>query len=167
MLIEKMAKALNGQLNAELYAAYLYLSMAAYFTTKNLNGFANWLRVQAQEELMHAMKIYDYINERDGEVVLTQVGAPKTKWNSPLEAFEDAYNHECKVTGMINELVNLAISEKDHAANSFLQWFVIEQVEEESSALAIVDKLKLVGDDGAALFMIDGELGQRTPPLAE
>jgi len=162
MLSKKMGNALNEQLNAELYSSYLYLSMSAYFTSTNLNGFANWMRVQAQEELMHAMKFYDFINERDGKVTLTQIEAPKTKWNSPLEVFEDVYKHECKVTSLIHNLVDLAVTEKDYATNTFLQWFVTEQVEEESSALEIVDKLKLMGDNSVAQFMIDGELAQRT-----
>jgi ferritin len=164
MLIPKIEQALNQQLHAELYSSYLYLSMSAYFESQNLAGMAGWMRVQAQEELGHAMKFFDFINERDGKVTLAQVDGPKIAWDSPLNAFQEAYEHECKVTGLINDLVDLSLAERDHAANAFLQWFVSEQVEEEASVLTIVDKLKLVGDNSVALFMLDGELGQRTPP---
>jgi ferritin len=164
MLNTNIQDALNSQINAELYSSYLYLSMSAYFDSQNLTGMANWMRIQAQEELTHAMKFFDFVNERDGRVVLTQVGAPKTEWTSPLDLFEDVLAHEKKVTGLINELVDLSLTEKDHAANIFLQWFVTEQVEEEANASTIVDKLKLIGDTPVALYMLDGELGQRTLP---
>ena len=166
MLSKKMQDALNKQLNAELYSAYLYLSMSAYFQSVHLGGFANWMRVQAQEELTHAIKFYDYVNERGGRVVLQPVEGPPAEWTSPLAVFEDTYRHEQKVTSLINELVNLVIAEGDHATNVFLQWFVFEQVEEEASADKIVQKLKLVGDTGSGLFMIDRELAQRVfvPP---
>ena len=161
MLSERMEKALNKQINAELYSAYLYLAMAAYFESINLGGFGNWMRIQAQEELTHAMKFYDFVYERGGRVVLAAVDAPPKEWDSPLAAFEGAYEHECKVSAMINDLVNIAIEEKDHATNNFLQWFVSEQVEEEASADAVVQKLKLIGDHGNGIFMLDRELGQR------
>ena len=166
MLSEKMQKALNGQLNAELYSAYLYLSMSAYFESLNLAGFANWMKVQAQEETVHAMKFYAHINERAGRVKLGAVEAPGLEWDSPLAVFEAAYEHEQKVTGLINGLVNIAKGETDHATEIFLQWFVTEQVEEEASADAVVQQLKLVGDAPGGLFMLDRELGQRvfTPP---
>jgi ferritin len=166
MLSEKMQKALNGQLNAELYSAYLYLSMSAYFESLNLAGFANWMKVQAQEETVHAMKFYAHINERAGRVKLGAVEGPALEWDSPLAAFEAAYAHEQKVTGLINDLVNIANGETDHATEIFLQWFVTEQVEEEASADAVVQQLKLVGDAPGGLFMLDRELGQRvfTPP---
>jgi len=163
MLKPNIEEALNKQLNAELFSSYLYLSMSAWFESTNSPGMANWMRIQAQEELTHAMKFFDFIHERDGKVTLVQVDAPKTAWDSPLDAFQAAYEHECKVSGLINGLVDLALQESDHAANAFLQWFVSEQVEEEASALGIVDKLKLVGDNSVALFMVDGELGQRAP----
>jgi ferritin len=168
MVKKKIEAALNKQLNAELYSSYLYLSMSAYFQSINLPGFANWMRVQTQEELVHAMKFYDFINERGGRVTLQKIDFPPTKWASPLNAFESAYKHEQKVTGLINDLVNLAVGEKDHATNIFLQWFVTEQVEEEASADEVVQKLKLVGKDSGGLFMLDGEMGQRvfTPPAA-
>ncbi len=158
---KKMQEALNKQLNAEIYSAYLYLSMSAYFHSINLDGFANWMRVQWQEELAHGLKFYDYVNERGGRVVLQPVEAPPSEWDSPLALFEDVYRHEQKVTGMINKLVDLAVETKDHATNNFLQWFVSEQVEEEASADEVVQKLKLVGDDASGLFMIDRELVQR------
>lgn len=164
MLNTRIQDAFNRQLNAELYSSYLYLSMSAYFESQSLAGMAHWMRFQAQEELQHALKFFDFINERDGGVVLTQVDAPKTQWDSALDVFQDTYEHECKVSGLINELMDLAIGEKDHAASTFLEWFVTEQIEEESAARTIVDKLKLVGDNGVAMFMLDGELAQRTPP---
>jgi len=169
MLSEKMLEALNKQLNAELYSSYLYLSMSAYFQSTNLGGFANWMRVQTQEELTHAMKIYDYVNERGNRVVLKQVEEPPSEWSSPLAAFQQAYQHEQKVTGMINKLVNLAVEEGDHATSIFLQWFVSEQVEEEASADKVIQRLKLMSDAGGGMFMIDRELAQRrfTPPAAE
>jgi ferritin len=157
-----MQEALNGQLNAELYSSYLYLSMAAYFQSLNLGGFGNWMRVQAQEEDMHAMKFYNFINERGGRVLLKPIDGPPTEWDSPLAAFEAVLEHEQKVTGLINELVELALSEHDHATNIFLQWFVTEQVEEEDSANDVIQQIKMVGGAEGGLFMLDRELGQRT-----
>jgi ferritin len=161
MINEKIQDALNEQLNAELYSSYLYLSMSAYFESVALKGFANWMRVQTQEELTHAMKFYDFIQESGGKVILTAVDAPQIQWDSPLAAFEHVYQHEQKVTGLINNLVNLAVTEADHASNNFLQWFVTEQVEEEASADEIVQKIKLSGDDRSALSFLDQELGKR------
>jgi ferritin len=165
---EKIESAFNEQINWELYSGYLYLSMSAYFLSVNLNGFANWMRVQALEELTHAMKFFDFINERSGRVTLLETKAPPKEWESPLAAFEDAYEHEQFVSSRINELVNLALEEKDHASNNFLQWFVSEQVEEEASVDEVAQKLKLIGGDGGGLFMLDQELAQRvfTPPTA-
>lgn len=161
MLNAKMQEALNKQLNAELFSSYLYLSMAAYFESQSLAGMAAWMEKQSAEEYGHAMKFYSFINERHGRVNLTQVETPRTEWNSPLEVFEESFRHEQKISGLINHLVKLAIDEGDYAAHTFLQWFINEQVEEESTVLAIVDKLKLVGDHGVAIFMLDNELGQR------
>jgi ferritin len=168
MISKKVEKALNAQVNAELYSAYLYLSMESYFQSLNLNGFANWMRVQTQEEVSHAMKIYDFVNERGGRSLLKGIDGPPTEWESPLAAFEAAYAHEQKVTGLINDLVDLAIKEKDHATNNFLQWFVNEQVEEEASADAIVQQLKMMKKAPGGMFMLDRELGRRvfTPPAA-
>ena len=168
MIKEKIQDALNKQINAELYSSYLYLSMSAYFESINLKGCANWMRVQTQEELVHAMKFYDYLIERGGKVVLSSIESPPTEWPSPLAIFEQAYQHEQKVTGLINELVDLAIAEKDHATNIILQWFVSEQVEEEASADEVVQKIKLMGDARGGIFMLDRELAQRVfaPPTA-
>lgn len=166
MLSEKMKEALNKQLNAEFYSAYLYLSMSAYFESINLKGFANWMRVQAQEEITHAMKFFDYINERGGRVYLESIEKPPTEWDSPLHVFEETYKHEVNVTRMINDLVNLAIEEKDHATYNMLQWFVAEQVEEEASADEIRQQLKFIGEERRGVLMLDRELAQRTfvPP---
>jgi ferritin len=161
MISEKIVEALNRQINAEFYSAYLYLSMSAYFESINLKGFANWMRVQAKEEVTHAMRIYNYVVDRGGRVRLLPIEQPPVEWGSPLSAFEAAYQHEMKVTGMINELVELAMQERDFATYNMLQWFINEQVEEEASTSEIVEKLKLVGGEGRALFMLDRELGQR------
>ena len=169
MISEKMQDAMNAQINAELYSSYLYLSMAAYFEDTSLEGMANWMRCQAQEEIVHAMKFFRYINERGGTVTLTAIDGPETSWESPLAVYEQAYAHEQKVTGLINDLVSLAEELRDRADLSFLQWFVDEQVEEEDSARTVVDKLKLFGAAPQALYMLDRELGLRvfTPPPAE
>lgn len=162
MLNEKMEKALNSQINAEYYSSYLYLSMAAYFESVNLPGFANWTRVQAQEELSHAMKIFDFICERGGRAALDAIEKPPAEWESPLDAFEAVYKHECYISGRINDLVSLSLEEKDHASNNMLQWFVAEQVEEEASADGILQQLIRVGDDGPGIYLIDQELAKRT-----
>jgi ferritin len=162
MLSQKMEKAINQQINAELYSSYLYLSMATYFESISLDGFSNWMRQQAQEELFHAMKMFDFVCERGGRVILQAIEQPPSKWTSPLNAFETVLSHEQKVTGLINNLVNLALDERDHATNIFLQWFVSEQVEEEATAGTLVDKLKLIGKDANGMFMLDTELAQRT-----
>ena len=168
MIGKKMQEALNEQINAELYSAYLYLSMAAYFESANLPGFANWMRVQTQEEQFHAMKFYDYIIERGGRVILRQIDAPPSDWDSPFASFKATLEHEQKVTGLVNELVYLARDEKDNASEVFLQWFVKEQVEEEDNVGKVLGQLKLIKDSLEALFMMDKEMGQRvfTPPAA-
>jgi ferritin len=168
MLSEKMNDALNEQINAELFSAYLYLSMEAYFETIDLPGFANWMRVQAQEEMFHASKFYDFINERDGRVLLKAIEGPQTEWDSSLAEFEAAYEHETKVTARIHKLVDIAMEDHDHATHTFLQWFVNEQVEEEASTKGVVQRLKLAGETGGGLFMVDQELAARvfTPPAA-
>lgn len=162
MLKDNVEKALNKQINAELYSAYLYQAMAAYFEDKSLDGFAHWMDLQAEEEMEHARKIYDYVNERGGRVILEGIDKPKNEWESNLEVFEDSLAHEEKVTAMINDLVALADKENDYATHSFLQWFVDEQVEEEDTVGEIVDKLKLVGDSTQGLFMMDDKLAART-----
>jgi ferritin len=161
MIGERMQKALNEQLNNELYAGYLYFSMSSHFAAEGLSGISNWLRMQALEEASHAMKFHDHIIERGGRVSLMEVKKPKTTWKNPLEAFEDAYEHECKVTKMIDDLAALSEAEGDKPANNMLMWFVDEQVEEEKSALDIVKKLKMLGDHPGALYMLDSELGKR------
>lgn len=158
---EKMLVALNNQINAEIYSSYLYLSMAAYFESMNLKGLAKWLSIQSHEEWEHAMKFYNFIHDRRWQVKLQAVAAPEVEWKSPLAVFEAAFAHEQKVTAMINNLVDLAIDTKDHATQSFLQWFVDEQVEEEANADANVQMLKMVGDRNELLFMVDQQLGQR------
>lgn len=169
MLTEKMENALNGQIQAEFYSAYLYLSMASYFEQNDLPGFANWMRTQFQEEQFHATKQFNYVLERGGKVVLGSIDAPPSTWESTLAVFEATLSHEQMVTGLINDLVYLARDERDNATEIFLQWFVKEQVEEEDSASTIIGQLKLIKDSPHALFMIDRELGQRvfTPPAAE
>ena len=161
MLSEKIETALNGQLNAELYSSYLYMSMHAYFKSVNLEGFANWMYYQAQEELTHSLKFYDFIISRGARVALAQVEAPPSGWTSPLAVFEATLEHEQKVTGLINELVELALQEHDHATNIFLQWFVTEQVEEEENVSGVLEQLKLMGEAQGGLFMIDRELAKR------
>jgi ferritin len=161
MLKESMLKALNQQINAEAYSAYLYKSMQAYFLSINLPGFAQWMSIQTLEEMNHANIFYRFIAERGGRVKLAAIDAPKIEWASPLNIFEDTLAHEQHVTELINGLVDLAIKENDHASNNFLQWFVKEQVEEEANVDAILQKLRLTKGEGAGLFMIDQELGQR------
>jgi ferritin len=161
MLNQKIENAINKQINAELWSAYLYLSMSAYFESINLGGFANWMRVQAQEEVGHAMKFYHHVIERKGRVMLAAIAIPSVNWKSPMNAFEDAFKHEQKVTGMIDDIANIAAAEKDYATSSMLQWFIDEQVEEESSTDAIVQKLKMIGTNTGGLFMLDHELAQR------
>lgn len=168
MISKKMQDAFNAQVAAEFHSAYIYLSMSAYLESVDLPGFAHWMRIQYQEERVHAEKIFDYVIERDGRAVVQQFDAPPKEWKSPLDVFESAYAHEQKVTGLINNLMDTAMAEKDHAAQVFLQWFVNEQVEEEATAKSVVQQLKLLGDSKAGLFQIDRELGQRvfTPPAA-
>ncbi|MDD2463845.1 MAG: ferritin [Desulfobulbus sp.] len=161
MLKKKMLKALNDQINAEMFSSYLYLSMESYFQSISLTGFAAWMRVQVQEELMHGMKFYDFVNERGGKVTLEAIAKPESTWETPLAAFEAIQKHEEHVTSLINALVDLAITEKDHASNNFLQWFVSEQVEEEASVGEVVEKMKLIKDNPSGLFMMDAELGKR------
>lgn len=152
---------LNEHLNHELFSAYFYLSQAAYFESENLPGFASWMKIQAKEELMHAGKFFDYINQRDGRVTLGAIAAPKTTWESPLTALDDAYEHEKGVSRRINDLVGLVLQQGDHMTNAFLQWFVTEQVEEEANFKDVVSRLKLAGGGGQGLFLIDRELATR------
>ena len=166
MISEKMTKALNDQIVAELYSSYLYLQMSAYFADKNYTGMANWMKLQSDEEYQHAMKFFDYLLEVGAEVELGAIEKPDNKWDSPLAVFEAAHKHELHVTKLINDLTDIALSEKDHATNIFLQWFVTEQVEEVSTVEEIVQKFKMIGDNNAGLYMLDMELGGRKAEAA-
>lgn len=161
MLNKRVEERLNDQIRHELQSAYIYFGMAAYFESISLKGFANWMTVQAQEELTHAYRIFNYVNDRGGRAALQGLDAPPRDWDSPLAAVTDAYEHECKVSQSINECVSLALDEKDHMTNTFLQWFVAEQVEEEANADELVQKLKLIGDNASGLFLLDNELAKR------
>ncbi len=162
MISKQMQDALNDQINAELHSAYLYLSMVSYFKSRNLDGFAQWMTVQTQEETSHAMKLFDYVLERGGNVLLAPIEGPVTEWDSPLAAFEGALKHEQYITQRINDLVALARKENDAATEIMLQWFVTEQVEEEANAGGIVQKLMMVADAPGGMFMMDRELSGRT-----
>ena len=161
MISKTVEQALNKQVNRELYSAYLYLAMSSHFESMNMKGFAKWMRVQAKEEQVHALKIYDYIIARGGTVTLLDIEAPKAKWSSAGKVFDEVYAHEQKVTAMIHGLVDLAIKEKDHATFEMLQWFVKEQVEEEEHASEIVNQIKIVGDIVGHLLVLDHQLGKR------
>jgi ferritin len=161
MLTDPVENALNEQINAELFSEYLYLAMAAYYEDQGLAGFSSWMRAQADEENAHAMRLYEYIHERDGRVRLDSIESPPTEWDSPQSAFKAAYDHEVKISGMIDDLVAIAREENDNATENMLQWFVAEQVEEEATTQDILDKLRHVGEDGTGLLMLDQELGQR------
>ena len=166
MLNQTVQDAMNEQIKNELYSAYLYLSMSAYCESINLPGFANWMRMQEQEEKMHAIKFYDFIHERGGRVILQAIDQPQSDFQSPLDVFEKTLEHEKKVTAMINNLYALAVQEKDYASQIFLQWFVTEQVEEEDNASQIIEMLKMVGDSHHGLWMLDKELAGRQAPQA-
>lgn len=161
MLSEKLEAALNEQINAELWSAYLYLSMSAYFAADGKPGFANWFKVQFQEEQDHAMKFVNYIVERGGKVKLMPIAQVNHVWDSPLAAFQDTLDHEQKVTAMINNLVTIAREEKDYATENLLTWFVNEQVEEEATATSYIDALKMIKDNGFGIYTLDKELHQR------
>lgn len=169
MIKKRVLDALNAQLNAELYSAYLYLAMEAYFESIDLSGFAKWMRAQAHEELSHGMKFYDYIVTRGEHVDLFSIDEPQKEWDSPLAVFEHVYEHEKMVTGLINKLVDISMAESDHATTNFLQWYVAEQVEEEESANGVLQRVKLIADSPGGLFNLDTELGQRVynPPAKE
>ncbi len=166
MISQTLQKAINHQINRELFSEYYYLSMASYFNSVGLSGFENFFLVQVEEERFHAMKMYRFLNERGGRVYLQEIEAPKTEFKSPLEIFTLALEHEQLVSKLINNLMDLAIKENDHAAVNHLNWFVDEQVEEEASMETILNKLKLIGGEGHGLLMLDNELGSRVfnPP---
>ncbi|MBN1106015.1 MAG: ferritin [Deltaproteobacteria bacterium] len=164
MISKKMEKALNGQVNKEMYSAYLYMAMSSYSNLIGLKGFANWFMVQYHEEMLHAMKIYEYIGRQGGQAVLMDIKQPPSEWASPLDMFEKTLAHEKFITKSINDLMDLAIAQKDHATQIFLQWYVTEQIEEEENDNEIIGKLKLLGAGSGGkngLFMIDKELGAR------
>jgi ferritin len=166
MLSKKMSSALNKQLNTELYSAYLYLNMSSAANALGFKGTANWFMVQYQEEMVHFMKFYNYINSQGEQAVVEQMASPASSYGALLPMVEATLKHEQFITGCINELTDLAVSEKDHASQIFLQWFVTEQVEEEENDRELIGKLKLIGDNGYGLLMLDKELGARvfTPP---
>ncbi len=166
MLNKTIQDAMNEQIKNELYSAYLYLSMSAYCESINLAGFAHWMRVQAQEEVGHAVKFYGFIHDRGGRVVLQAIDQPPVEFQSPLDVFEKTLEHEQKVTAMIHDLYTLAVQEKDYASQIFLQWFVTEQVEEEDNASQIVETLEMIGDNRQSLLMLDRELSGRAVPQA-
>lgn len=158
---KEMRDALNRQINKELFAAYLYLSMCAYFEDRSLEGFAQWMRAQAQEELDHAMRIFDHLNERGARVELASLDQPDREFGSTAEAFQKALDHERAVTKAIHELYDLAMEKHDHASQLLLEWFINEQVEEEDSVGTVVDQLRMAGENEAAVLMLDRELGAR------
>lgn len=162
MINEKMEKAFLDQINKELYSEYLYLSMKAYFASLNLNGFANWMDVQVQEEHAHAMGMFNYVIERGGKIILEAIDKPETNWESPLEVFKKVLAHEEYVTSRINALMDVAEETKDRAAMTFLNWYIKEQVEEEANVGGILAQLELIKDDKSALFALDKELAART-----
>ena len=161
MISKKLQDALNAQINAEMWSAYLYLSMSVEAESKGLKGFGNWFFIQFREEQDHARILMNYLLARGGQVLLAPIAEVRTSWGSQLEAFEDTLAHEKKVTAMINNLYDMAVTEKDHATASMLKWFIDEQVEEEESATTIIDSLKLVSGDKMGVFMLDKELATR------
>ena len=166
MISQSLADALNDQLKQELYSSYLYLSMSAFCDDRNLTGFAHWLRLQADEEREHAMKFFDFIQDRDGRAVLQAIPQPPREFGSPVNVFEQVLAHEQEVTSLIEQLYRKAVAEQDHATQIFLQWFITEQVEEEKTASQLLETLKLAGDNKVALLMLDRELGARSAPTA-
>ncbi len=161
MISNKMQKALNDQINAEMFSSYLYLSMAAYFEAENWIGFANWMKLQSEEEYSHAMKFYKHLVDVEGRVLLAAIEKPKIEWESPLQIFEEAHKHELYITDRINKLVELATEEKDYPTQLLLHYFVTEQVEEVTTVAQIIHKFKLIGDNNSTLYLLDRELGMR------
>ncbi|MDE6134386.1 MAG: ferritin [Muribaculaceae bacterium] len=161
MISPKIQDALNAQINAEFWSAYLYLAMGMHFEAEGHAGIANWFRIQFKEEQAHAEIFINYLNSRGGRVILEPIAAVPSHWDSPLSAFTDTLEHEGKVTAMINNLYALAEAEHDYATRGKLDWFVAEQVEEEETAKNLIDRLRLIGDDGLGLYMLDQELAAR------
>ena len=162
MLSDRLQDAINKQINNELYSAHLYLSMSAYFESLDLNGFAHWMRLQFDEETSHALKLFDYVNDRDGRVTLRAIEQPPIEFESPHSVMRSALEHERLVTSMINDLYSLAIAEKDNPTHVLLEWFVTEQVEEEKTLNEIVAHMDLIGNDGTGLLIMDQRLASRT-----
>jgi ferritin len=158
---QKVQDAINEQIKNELYSAYIYLAMSAHFESESLTGFASWMRLQAREEVTHGMKLFDYLTDRGGKVVLQAIQAPPTELGTPLAIFKAAYQHEQEVTAMIHRLYALAVEENDYATQVMLNWFVNEQVEEEKNASEIVAKLEMIGEGRPSLLMLDHRLGKR------
>jgi len=158
---KRVEEALNKQLGAELYSSHLYLSMAAYLTDQNLNGFANWMKVQSEEERTHAMKFFDFIDDRDGRIEIGKLDEPKKEWNGVIDIFEEVLKHEKHVTSLINDVAAIAEEEKDRATMNFLKFFIDEQVEEEATVSDLLDQLKLIDGNGTGLFMLDKEAKTR------
>ena len=166
MISNKIEDALNEQVNKEFYSAYLYLAMSAYCNTIGLPGFAQWMRNQYEEEILHVTKMYDYILDQGGKVNLKLIEQPPQEYGTPLEIFEKTLEHEQFVTGCIHNLMGIAIDERDYATQTFLQWYVTEQVEEESNVNDVVAPLRMVGEDKGGLMMIDQQLALRKAPVA-
>lgn len=164
MITKRMENELNKQINREFYSAYLYLSMSAYCNRINMPGAEHWFRIQYEEEEMHMTKMFDYVMQHGGEARLLQIDEPPADFNSLVEVFEASLEHEQVVTQSINELLNVAVEEKDHATQVFLQWYITEQVEEEANVADLVHRFKMAGDNSGALMMIDDKLGQRPSP---
>jgi len=162
MISKRLEEAINAQINAEMWSAYLYLSMSAYCHDQGYSGMANWFFIQFKEEQDHAQIFYNYLLSRGGRVWLKAIDAVETEWESPLAAFEATYKHEQHVTFLINSLMQIAVEEKDFAAQSRLQWFIDEQVEEEENAVDLINKLKMLNGDGHGLYVLDRELAART-----
>ncbi len=168
MLSKSVEKALGEQVNFEIYSSYIYLAMSSYLKSVSLNGFANWMQIQVQEELAHAMKLHDFILERGNSIEFEVIQKPNGDWNSPEEVFAQAYAHEQIVTGKINSLLDLALTEKDHATNAHLQWFITEQIEEEANVYEVLQQIRLFKDSPNGLFLLDKDLGQRVfVPVAQ
>lgn len=161
-----MSKAVNEQLNFEIYSSYIYASMASWFKSQNLNGFANWMSIQVKEEMDHASKFYEFLHDCGSDVVFDAIPKPQGSWENVLAVFEHTLKHECMVTSRINKLIDLALEEKDHATNARLQWFITEQIEEEATVLGILQQVKMVKNSPDAIMLLDRELAQRvyTPP---
>lgn len=162
MLKEKMESALNEQINREMFSAYLYMAMSAYADSQGYKGISRWFMVQYHEEMFHAMKMFEYISDQGGTVILNTIQKPDSKFGTPLGMFEKALEHEKFVTRSINELAELAISEKDHATRIFLDWYVTEQIEEEKNNMEIIQTLKMIGESAGSLYHFDKQLGSRT-----